>query len=458
MLAGPWFATTPLKDRPAAWVALATAAAAGLGIAAGAQTGAVAVTWLLAPASMAVAIVRPAWGLIAALALAYGLPFAVVPVRLGTRRPILELTLAAAVLAIVVRWVIFGRRFPLPGAGWTWAVAGVLAWWALAVVVALRFGTGVEQVQYASKLMLAVAAFVLAFVLAANRALAHRAAAVIAVAGAGQSLLATVMLMTREEALPFFSALESAGYPDAGTALRYLSDQTTLRAIGTLVDPNILGASLAIGVVIAVGLAARAGGRARYAWLAVALLILPGLAFSLSRGAWLAAAAGLLILIWRHNRRWALLLIGVGTIATAFAPVEALEHLRSGLFARDESAALRLDEFAEAYRVIGAAPVFGVGFPAEPPAAFFVGVSNSFLWTAEHIGLPGMSLSLGLALAATIAGLRNAGRSRLAPVFAAAAVATLVAGLVDHHFASVPHMAILQWSLLGLAAGALRGD
>ena len=457
MLAGSWFVMAPLRDRPAAWVALAVAAAAGLGIAAGAQTGAVAVTWLLAPALLAAAVVRPAWGLIAALGLAYASPFAVVPVRLGPRPPILELTLAAAVLAIVARWVKDLGTYSLPGAGWTWAVAGVMVWWVLAVAVGLRFGAGVEQVQYACKLMLTVTAFLLAFALAASGPLVRRAAAVIAVAGAGQSLLATAMLKAEEGALPFFFALESAGYPGAGTALRYLPDQTTLRAVGTLIDPNILGASLAIAVVIAAGLAATASGRARYAWLVVALLILPGLALSLSRGAWLAAAAGLLILIWRHNRRWALLLIGAGAIVAAFAPVEALEHLRSGLLARDESAALRLDEFAEAYRVIAAAPVFGVGFPAEPPAAFFVGVSNSFLWTAEHIGLPGTLLSLALALTASVAGLRNTGHSDLAPVLAAAAVATLVAGLVDHHFASVPHMAILQWSLLGLAAGALRG-
>ncbi len=333
-------------------------------------------------------------------------------------------------------------------------VGGVLVFWMLAVVVGSPMGQGVEEIQYALKLMLAVAAGLLAAGLAADGTLAHRTAALIAGLGAAQSLVAAMVFGAGSRALPFFEALEAVGYPEAGTALRYLPDQQTLRAVGTLIDPNILGASLAVSLLLAVGLATVSAGRTRWAWLAVAGLTLPGLALSLSRGAWLAAGLGILIYVWRRNRGLALAAIVAMVAFVALAPFESAAHFRSGLLARDESAALRLEEFAEAGRVIASAPVLGVGFPAQPLAAYFVGVSNAFLWVAEHIGLPGATLSLVAAAAACWAGLRRGAAPPLAPVFAAAAVVALVAGLVDHHFASVPHMVMLQWSMLGLAAGA----
>ena len=103
------------------------------------------------------------------------------------------------------------------------------------------------------------------------------------------------------------------------------------------------------------------------------------------------------------------------TAIVVLAPFESVEHFRSGLLARDESAALRLGEFAEAGRVIASAPVFGVGFPAQPPAAYFVGVSNTFLWVAEHIGLPGAFLSMVAAIGACVVGFRSRVPSPLAP-------------------------------------------
>ena len=432
-------------------------AAMGVGVAAGASPAPQAITWAVTPVVLALALIRPGAGLVAALGLAYLFPFAVVPLRWGFQPPIIELTVAVALAAAVARIAIGGRSRPLPARGWRWTVGGVLVFWALAVLVGIRSGSGAEELQYAVKLMLAGAAGFLAIGLGADATLARRTAGLVAGLGAVQSLLAAVIFRAGTGAVPFYEGLEAAGYPDGGTALRYLPDQQTLRAVGTLVDPNILGASLAVSMVLAVGLALVTAGRSRWLWLAVAGLTLPGLALSLSRGAWLAAGFGILIYLWRHNRGLAVAVMVAMGAFVALAPLEFVAHFRSGLLVRDESAALRLDEFAEAGRVIASAPVFGVGFPAQPPAAYFVGVSNTFLWVAEHIGLPGAILSLTAAVTACVAGWRRGIASPLAPVFATAAAVVLVAGLVDHHFASVPHMVMLQWSMLGLAAGAAWG-
>jgi len=440
------------------WMAAALLAAVVVGMVAVVLPAQAAVMWVVTPIMLTLALLRPRVALAAALGLAYVLPFAVAPVRVGLRPPIIELTLAVALAAALVRMAMGGWGRPWPARGWLGMVAGVLVFWALAVIVGGRMGQGGEETQYALKLMLAVAAGFLAVGIGADWRLARRTAAAVAALGALQSLLAAMVFRAGTGALPFYEALEAAGYPEAGTALRYLPDQETLRAVGTLVDPNILGASLAVSLVLAVGLSIIASDRSRWLWLAVAGITLPGLALSLSRGAWMAAGLGILIFVWRRNHGLVVTAMVALAAVVVLAPFESVAHFRSGLLVRDESAALRLDEFAEAGRVIASAPVFGVGFPAQPPAAYFVGVSNTFLWVAEHIGLPGTVLSVVAAIGACVVGLRSRVASSLAPVFATAAVVALVAGLVDHHFASVPHMVMLQWSLLGLAVGAARRD
>ncbi len=440
------------------WMAATLLVAVGAGAAAAMSPAPAAVMWVVTPIALVLALMRPRMALTAALGLAYVLPFAVAPVRVGLRPPIVELMLAVALAVVVVRMAMGGRGRPWPACGWMGMVGGVLVFWTLALLVGGRMGQGGEEIQYALKLMLAVAAGILAVGLGMDWRLARGTAALIAGFGAAQSLVAAMVFRAGTGALPFYEALEAAGYPDAGTALRYLPDQETLRAVGTLVDPNILGASLAVSLVLAVGITIIASGRSRWLWLAVAGLTLPGLALSLSRGAWLAAGFGILIYMWRQNRGLAVAAMVALVVIVVLAPFESVVHFRSGLLARDESAALRLGEFAEAGRVIVSSSVFGVGFPAQPPAAYFVGVSNTFLWMAEHIGLPGAMLSVAAAIGACGDGLRSRKASPLAPVFATAALVALVAGLVDHHFASVPHMVMLQWSMLGLSVGAARRD
>jgi O-antigen ligase len=428
------------------------------GVAAAMSPAPAALMWVVTPVMLALALMRPRMALAAALGLAYALPFAVAPVRVGLQPPIVELTLAVALAVAMMRMAMGGRGRPRPARGWIGMVGGVLVFWTLALLVGGRMGQGGEEIQYALKLMLGVAAGFLAVGLGTDWRLARGTAALIAGLGAAQSLVAAMVFRAGTGALPFYEALEAAGYPDAVTALRYLPDEETLRAVGTLVDPNIMGASLAVSLVLALGISIISSGRSRWLWLAVAGLTLPGLSLSLSRGAWLAAGFGILIYMWRRNRGLAVAAMVALTAIVVLAPFESVEHFRSGLLARDESAALRLGEFAEAGRVIASAPVFGVGFPAQPPAAYFVGVSNTFLWVAEHIGLPGAFLSMVAAIGACVVGFRSRVPSPLAPVFATAAAVALVAGLVDHHFASVPHMVMLQWSLLGLAVGAARRE
>lgn len=435
------------------WIVAALLTGLGIGVVAAACSVFQAVTSVVTLLAVSVAIIRPQVAVVGALVFAYLLPFAIIPIRWGVQPPIIDLTVAVALAAATARMV-FGCSARVVGPVWLWLLAGVLACWGLALLISLRVGVGSHEVQYGLKLITMIAASALAVRIGANSTLVRQAIIFIAILGAMQSVVAVLVLQAGTSAILFFEALTLVGYPDATSAFRYLPDQETLRAVGTLVDPNILGASLAISAVMAFGLASVSFGKSRLAWLMVAGTIMPGLILSMSRGAWLALGIGVLIYLWRYDRKVALGVVLMASVFVTFAPLDIVAHFRSGLLARDEAAALRLDEFAEAMKVIQSSPIFGIGFPAREPAGYFLGVSNMFLWLAERIGLLGTTLHLIAAIVACRKGWNPRVRSPFAAVLATALAAILVAGLVDHHFASVPHMVMLQWSMMGMVVGA----
>ena len=105
-------------------------------------------------------------------------------------------------------------------------------------------------------------------------------------------------------------ALGPLGYPTDGSVLRYRPDTEILRATGTAVDPNMLGALLMVGAAIAVPiLLAPRPALPRRPLLLVPALLLPCLLLTESRGSRLGLAGALgAVAVLRHRR---LLLAGV---------------------------------------------------------------------------------------------------------------------------------------------------
>lgn len=93
------------------------------------------------------------------------------------------------------------------------------------------------------------------------------------------------------------------------------------RAIGIFAEPNQLGTFSAIGVFVAVGLVLGARSRPwRYLALAGGAACLLGLVLSLSRGAWIGFAAGMLLLVFTvPEARRALIPVGVVVLVGAAA-------------------------------------------------------------------------------------------------------------------------------------------
>jgi O-antigen ligase len=252
------------------------------------------------------------------------------------------------------------------------------------------------------------------------------------------------------------------GYP-GGRIVRYIEDDPArpMRAVGTSVDPNSYGGLLMVGFVLAAG-SLLLGPRIAPRWLAFAALGLNGAAMLLtySRGAWVGAFVGLLMLIWFLDRRWlfALGVLGLPAIALGIGS-GFVERLWLGFTLQDPATKLRLEEYQNALAIIREHPWFGVGFGEAPSIELQVGVSSIYLTIAEQAGLVGLAVFLVVVAAilwracgVTWREPRSAERRDLVVVVLGAWSAALLVGLVDHYFFNIrfAHMAALFWTLAGL--------
>lgn len=352
-----------------------------------------------------------------------------VPGALGLR--VMQVAALVAVASIVVRRIGASLTpLALPGP-LRWALA--LLGWAL-LSVAIAADTARAATQWAT----AVTAFLLCAAVATSCAGRGRIAAVsLALVVAGTVTTAT--------------SLASAGRLQSTAAAGVVSG----RATGTFAQPNELGSFAGLLLVVSIGLVAAAaprGWRGAKGWLLPAV---PGacagvaLLLSLSRGAWLGATAGLVLLavvLPAVRRPLALAVLGAVLLlggATVVAPGQPLARLVTERVASlgdpsrnpyDDRPAL----WGEAARQIRAHPLLGVGPDNYGVAALRSGSTvgevepahahDLPLTVAAEAGLPAVALLVGLTLAMARRGLRTLRRPR--DPQERAVVAGLVAGLL----------------------------
>ena len=398
-------------------------------------------------------------GTIAVIAL---LPFGVAPLRLGASPTLLELVLLMTLGGWLARRVATGRgpvRLTVAGPWILLFQATLIA----AQIATLAQSGSLSVVRMIFKLELAILFFFVCVALTTSDSWRRLLVRSVVVIGACEALVALVLFVSpRELALRALVRLGPLGYPTDSTVLRYLPDTDRLRAIGTAIDPNVLGALLMIVGIIALTQLLASEPVLPRRWLVIAaVVVLPALLVTFSRSSWLGLAAGVgLTALVRYRRL--LPLMGAAAVAFALWPTTqryAL-HLLSGLRAQDRAAAMRLGELENAWQIIQAYPWLGIGFGDAPTMTLYPGVSNVFLTIAEQAGLIGMAAyvaALAVALgAATILWWRHRaapGADLLLSLLAALA-GVLVASMLDHHFARLPHLVALFWGLIGLAVAA----
>ena len=440
-------ASTPLTI----FAALAATAVLA-GVLAGARTPPAALAGGAAALGVALGLARPAWGLVTALAIAMLAPFLVVPQRLGLQPPVVDLIVAATLAGTAVR-AIQGR--PELRRGWN-----VIPRWLLLVVTlgatlplaagAAAFGASSdgEAAQLAVKMSLYALIPPMVAVWWQGSRSPGTLGALITAAAALQAGVAIVLHLAGAAGIQFLESLGTAGYPTADVA-RFLPDQVTPRATGLLVDPNVLGVTLAAALPF--GLTWIGGGQRRTALGLAAIALIGGaLALTISRASWIASAAGLLAWLALVRPRLAAAAAVVLGAAVVAAPLEPFERIRHGLLGGDRSAALRLGEIREAFRVISRFPLLGVGYGEAPHADLFAGVSNAWLWLAERAGVVAALSHLALVCGAAQAAVKSANTDPALRPLLASLTAFAVAGVFDHHIVSFPHLVFLVGGLAGL--------
>lgn len=420
-------------------------------------------------AAMAVAA-RLRIGLLALILVVSLLPFAVIPVRIGFQLTMVDALLGAVLIGWLVRCGLGKAPLELGAAGRPLvlyvglAVAALLAGTAYAPVsgAAVR---GFVKYAAAILLMLPVANVV------RSRDQVRALVRALIVGGALAAVLGLVIhALPRAQIVQVLSSLSGVGYPSGSAVLRFLPGPNntysdTVRATGTSIDPNVFGGllMLAAALMLAQWFAPRPVV-ARWALVPLLGVTVAAMLASHSRSSWVGlAVAGAFLATFRYRKLWLLAVPIMLVLVYVPAGQELLERLQSGFTARDRAAALRLDEYRQALRLIAAYPVLGVGFGGAPELGTFVGVSSIYLLVGEQTGLLGLACYL-VSLATLVLGsirVRSSAVSEdqgLVSTLQAPVVAALTAGLFDHYFMNpqFPHMVALFWLYAGLLVAATR--
>jgi hypothetical protein len=429
------------------------------------------------------------WGYAALFAVIGLAPFAALPFKIGFTPTFLDLAILALYLVWILR-VATRRQRELVG---SWLGVPVFVFLLMAV---FAFANGLQYhrptattIRNFAELALGIGSFFLVLNTLRRQADLNLLTRLIILAGAGAAAIAVLFYVIPPAwTVRVLDALARLNYPGGYGALRYIEDDAAnpMRAIGTMVDPNVLGGFL----ILVAGLTAPQVVSRRplfhRSWAALFLgLELLALYLTYSRGSLVGLAAGLFVIGALRYRR--LLLIGLAGIALLLLLPQAQAYVGrfiEGIQLQDRATLMRLGEYRDALALISRYPWFGVGFSGSPEAGLYVGVSNVYLLIAEEMGVIGLACFL-IVMAGFVGSLFVAWRkvaqslqlptsnlqllaSNLQPPIStpqlealllglmAAVVGVAVGGIFDHYLFNLvyPHMSTLFWIYLGLGMSA----
>jgi O-antigen ligase len=395
------------------------------------------------------------------------LPFGVVPVPFSPKPTFLDLAMLLLFGVWLLQFVTRRQQDFIGGAPGVW----VLAFFVFAIG-AFVFGlshAALDQTtaRHFVEILLSILMYFLIVNTVRDEERLKRLTRLIILAGAAAAILAIVLYALPDAtSQSILLSLQRVGYyPEGGAVLRYINDDPSLplRATGTAVDPNALGAFLIMTIALAMP---QFLGKQRLLprWIVTVALGAMGLALllTLSRGAFAATAAAVLALgVLRYPRLLLILAVVLAVILMVPWTQSYVSRFVEGLLAQDLATQMRLGEYKDAFILIQRYPVLGVGFSGSPDIDTYIGVSSMYLLIAEEMGLVGLAAYMAVIAALTVAAakvfrtVRMAGQ--LEPIWwglHAAILGALVGGLVDHYFFNLDfHPSVAWfWLYLGLAA------
>jgi polysaccharide biosynthesis protein PslJ len=411
------------------------------------------------------------WGFVALAAVVFGLPFASLPVEIGFKPTFLDVALGALFFVWLFKLVIGQEReFRATPLG---LLVGLFM-----LIAIFSFAYGLTHSSANSFLVRRFAEILIGiglFFVAVNTVRTMTELAWVTrwllVAGWGCAAIAVIFYVIPQEATVWvLDRLARFDYPGGAGALRFIEDDPagTMRAIGTAVDPNVLGGMMIlVAGLVAPQIFTREPLLPR--WLALLMLATAATALYLtySRSALLglATAIGLLALL-KYRRLLVLGLVGGLLLLLLPQTQEYVARLVAGLAGEDLATQMRFGEYKDALILIGRYPLFGVGFTGTPDIDIYLGVSMLYLIIAENMGLVGLGI-FALVMVAFFSLWVQAWRRGLPPRqeamllgYGGAVSGALVSGIFDHYWFNMtyPHMTVLFWLYVGLAVAAMLID
>ena len=410
-------------------------------------------------------------GVIGLVAVASLLPFAVIPISFGVQLTFVDALVGAVLSGWLVHVVARDSELHLSSA------ARALLLYIAVAVAALLAGSVYEPLSgpVVRGLLKSVAAMLLMLAVASILRSRDQIRGVIGGLILCGGLAAVIGLVLHAQPpttiMQVLSSLSAVGYPSGREVLRYLpapnnTYSETLRATGTSVDPNVFGGLLMLAAVLMVAQwYASRPVLPRILLVPLTGVTVAAMVATYSRSSWVGLSVAIVFLAtFRYRKLWLLaILVALGLL---YLPIgqEMLERLASGFAGRDRAAALRLDEYRQAFQLIAAYPLLGVGFGGAPELGTFVGVSSMYLLVGEHTGLLGLGLYLAVLatlFGASVRAVKETSSLEDRSLFItlqAPLVAAMTAGLFDHYFMNprFPHMVALFWLYAGLLAATTR--
>ncbi len=320
-----------------------------------------------------------------------------------------------------------------------------------------------------AELLLAIGFFFVLVNTLRRRADLDLLARLIMLAGGAAAAIAVIFYVIPETwTIRVLDALARFNYPGGAGALRYIEDDPAnpMRAIGTMIDPNVLGGFL---ILVASLTAPQVVGPTPLfprRWVALFFgLELLALYLTYSRGSLVGLAAGLLVIgLLRYRKLLVAAAIGAALLLLLPQTQAYVARFIEGIQLQDRATLMRLGEYKDALALISRYPVLGVGFAGSPDADLYVGVSNLYLLMAEIMGVVGLAAFLAVIVGYTGSLWRawrrvtDPGLEALLLGLGGALIAALVGGIFDHYLFNLvyPHMSVMLWSLIGLGMATTR--
>ncbi len=406
----------------------------------------------------------PDFTLMVTVAVIYLLPFGTLPLNVGFSPTFLNLALGMLFLVWAAR-IATGRQ----GRWVSSPISAFVAIFALATVGAFAAGLGHAQLtatalrQFA-EIPLGIMIFFAVLNLVRTRRQVQQLTTWLILGGALAGAIGIVLyFLPPATSTRLLSALGIFRYPSGPDVLRYIEDDPSLpqRAISTSVDPNVLGALMALTLGLATPhLFERRPFIPRLWLLAAAASAGVCLFLTYSRGSLAGLAVGVIAILSLIGRyRKALLALALVALLLLLLPQTQayVAHFEQGVQGQDRATQMRFGEYKDALILIQRYPWLGVGFVDAPDIDLYVGVSNLYLMITEETGVIGLAaylVTLALFYIITWIAWRH-GRAdpTLAPWIIGPAVsitAGLAGGVFDHTLFSFSHMLTLFWLIIGL--------